>query len=70
MFQAILEGLQRARRMDEDVSSRRILALRLIEILQAMAQSSQDVSPVPDQLLTSLGRLRQQLLEDGRRDDT
>jgi len=65
MFQAILEGLQRAKRIDPDASSRRIVAIRLIETLQAMARRSQDVSPLPDQLMVSLGSLRRQLVEGG-----
>jgi regulator of protease activity HflC (stomatin/prohibitin superfamily) len=66
MFQAILEGLQRAQRIDPDASSKRIVAIRLIETLQAMARRSQDVSPSPDQLMVSLGNLRKQLLEGGK----
>lgn len=69
MFQAIIEGLQRAKRIDPDASSRRIVAIRLIETLQAMARRSQDVSPLPDQLMVSLGSLRRQLLEGGEGDD-
>jgi len=63
MFQAILEGLQRAKAMDQG-ASKRILAIRLIETLQTMARRSQDISPVPDHVLASLRHLRLQLLED------
>lgn len=66
MLQAIVEGLQRAKTMDQEASSRRILAIRLIETLQTMARRSQNLSSVPDHLLVSLGRLRQQLLEDSQ----
>jgi hypothetical protein len=69
VLQAILEGLQRARRIDPNASSRRIVAIRLIDTLQAMARRSQDVSPLPDQLLFSLGSLRRQLLEGGDRNE-
>jgi hypothetical protein len=70
MFQAILEGIQRARQTDPDASSRRVVAVRLIETLQAMALRSQDVSRVPDKLLVSLGGLRRQLLENGQIEGT
>jgi hypothetical protein len=66
MFQTILEGLEQAKQVDEDASSRRIVAIRLIERLQAMAQRSQDLSPIPDQLILSLANLRTQLLDDGK----
>ena len=69
MFLAILEGLQRARTMAGDVSSTRIVALRLIEALQAMARRSQDESPVPEHLMDTLGQLHKQLLEDGQADE-
>lgn len=69
MFLAILEGLQRARTMTGDTSSTRIVALRLIEALQAMARRSQDESPVPEHLLSALGRLRRQLLDKGQIDE-
>jgi regulator of protease activity HflC (stomatin/prohibitin superfamily) len=66
MFEAILEGLQRAKRTDPDGLSRRVVAVRLIETLQALARRSQDVSPLPERLMTSLGNMRSQLLDDGK----
>jgi regulator of protease activity HflC (stomatin/prohibitin superfamily) len=70
MFQATLDGLQRARQADQDEISRRVVALRLIEALQAMAMRSQDVTPLPDQLIVSLADIRRQLLEDGRGEES
>ncbi|MFZ0544139.1 MAG: SPFH domain-containing protein [Candidatus Promineifilaceae bacterium] len=62
MLKAIAEGLQRSRRAGRDVSSREVVALRLIESLEAMAQHSGQVVPLPGQLMPHLGSLRQQLM--------
>ena len=62
MLQAIAEGLQRARRAGRDVPSREVVALRLIESLEAMARNSGQVLPLPDQLMPQLGSIREQLM--------
>jgi regulator of protease activity HflC (stomatin/prohibitin superfamily) len=62
MLQAIAEGLQRAQRAGRNVSSREVVALRLIESLEAMAKNSEKVLPLPDRLIPQLGSLRQQLM--------
>nr|NIV91965.1 hypothetical protein [candidate division KSB1 bacterium] len=62
MLRAIAEGLQRAQRVGRDVSSREVVALRLIESLEAMAKSSGEVMALPNQLIPQLGSLRQQLM--------
>lgn len=61
MLQAIAEGLQRSRRAGRDISSREVVALRLIESLEMMAKYSGQVLPLPDQLIPHLGSIRQQL---------
>jgi regulator of protease activity HflC (stomatin/prohibitin superfamily) len=62
MLQAIAEGLQRAQRAGRTVSAREVIALRLIESLEAMAKNSEQVLPLPAQLIPQLGSLRQQLM--------
>jgi regulator of protease activity HflC (stomatin/prohibitin superfamily) len=71
MLQAIAEGLQRSQRAGRVVSSREVVALRLIESLEAMAKSSERVLPLPDRLMSQLGSLRQQLmLTSGKPEET
>lgn len=62
MLRAIAEGLQRAQRAGRNVSSREVVALRLIESLESMAKSSEEILPLPASLIPQLGNLRQQLL--------
>lgn len=62
MLRAIAEGLQRAQRAGRNISSREVVALRLIESLEAMAKNSEQVLPLPDRLIPHLGSLRQQLM--------
>ncbi|MCI0397648.1 MAG: SPFH domain-containing protein [Chloroflexi bacterium] len=62
MIQAIVEGIQRARQQGKMGTLREILALRLIEALESMAQQSEEVLPVAGRLLPRLGVLRQELL--------
>jgi regulator of protease activity HflC (stomatin/prohibitin superfamily) len=62
MLRAIAEGLQRAQSSGTKISSRQIVALRLIESLEAMAKNSELVLPLPERLMPQLGSIRQQLL--------
>jgi hypothetical protein len=62
MLQAIAEGLQRAQRAGRNISSKEVVALRLIESLESMAKSSEQILPLPERLMPQLGSLRQQLL--------
>ncbi len=62
MLRAIAEGLQRAQQTNPGISSREVVALRLIESLEAMAKNSEQILPLPDQLKPQLGSLRQQLM--------
>jgi regulator of protease activity HflC (stomatin/prohibitin superfamily) len=61
MLQAILEGVGRARRSGSDVRTKDIVALRLIEALEVLVQESRKLTPAPDDLLPTLGNLREQL---------
>jgi regulator of protease activity HflC (stomatin/prohibitin superfamily) len=71
MLRAIAEGLQRARRAGRNVSSREVVALRLIESLEAMAKSSEQVVALPDRLIPNLGNIREQLmLTSGQSEET
>jgi hypothetical protein len=54
--------LQRAQSSGTKISSRQIVALRLIESLEAMAKNSELVLPLPERLMPQLGSIRQQLL--------
>lgn len=62
MLRAIAEGLQRAQRAGRDVTSREVVALRLIESLEAMARNSEQLLSSPNDLVPQLGTLRQQLM--------
>jgi regulator of protease activity HflC (stomatin/prohibitin superfamily) len=62
MLRAIAEGLQRSRRAGRDVSSRELVALRLIESLEAMAKNSGQVLSLPNRLMPQLGSLRQRVM--------
>jgi regulator of protease activity HflC (stomatin/prohibitin superfamily) len=70
MLRAIAEGLQRSQSSGSKISSRQIVALRLIESLEAMAKSSELILPLPDQLMPKLGNIRQRLLTAGTADET
>jgi regulator of protease activity HflC (stomatin/prohibitin superfamily) len=61
MLTAIAEGLQRAQRAGRDVTSREVVALRLIESLEAMAKNSGRELDLPNQLISQLESIRQQL---------
>ena len=61
MLQAILEGVERARRSDRDVRTKDLVALRLIEAMEVLVQESRKLTPAPDDLLPTLGTLREQL---------
>lgn len=61
MLQAIVEGVERARRSGRDVRTKDVVALRLIEALEVLVQESRKLTPAPDDLLPTLGNLRDQL---------
>lgn len=66
MIRAIVEGLQRARLEGSVGAMNEIVALRLIEALERVAEQSQDAHPLPTGLLPELSALREQLmLESG-----
>ncbi len=61
MIRAIVEGLQNAQ-LDQDAStSQTIVALRMIEALEKVAELSQQAHPLPADLLPQLENWRQQL---------
>jgi regulator of protease activity HflC (stomatin/prohibitin superfamily) len=62
MLEAFFEGIQRARQTTHNVDAREILALRLIEVLEMLAQQSQRIVTLPDMLLPLLATLRKQIL--------
>lgn len=62
MLQAIVEGVERARRTGRDVRTKDVVALRLIEALEVLVQESRKLTPAPDDLLPTLGDLRERLL--------
>ena len=61
MIQAILEGVQRARREGATAQMDEIVALRLVDALEMMARQSEQISPLPQALLPQLDYLREQL---------
>lgn len=61
MIQAILEGVQRARREGATAHMDEVIALRLVDALEMMAQQSQQQLPLPNTLLPQLDNLRKQL---------
>lgn len=67
MIQAILEGVQRARREGATAHMEEVVALRLVEALEMMARQSQQQLSLPHSLLPQLDNLRQQL-NDGNFD--
>jgi hypothetical protein len=62
MLQAIAEGLQRAERGGV-VKTREIIALRMIESLEAVARQTEETAPLPASLLPTLDQLRIQLAQ-------
>ncbi len=62
MVQAIVEGVQRARREGRPTNMSEILALRLIDALEQMARQAQQLYPTPFSLLPRLQAMRQQLV--------
>lgn len=61
MLQALAEGLQRAKSTDLDFEPKAIVALRLVEALEKMAQQTQTIAPLPDGLQSTLLSLHRQL---------
>lgn len=61
MIHAILEGVQHARYSHNAANIRDVVALRLVEALEKMARHSQQVAPLPQNLLTQIDTLRLQL---------
>lgn len=61
MLQALAEGLQRAKSTDQDFEPKAIVALRLVEALEKMAQQTQTVAPLPEGLQSTLLSLHRQL---------
>jgi regulator of protease activity HflC (stomatin/prohibitin superfamily) len=62
MLRAIAEGLQRSQLSGKAVTSRQVVALRLIESLEEMARNSEETLSQSSQLIPHLGALRQQLM--------
>jgi regulator of protease activity HflC (stomatin/prohibitin superfamily) len=69
LIQAIAEGLHRLKRSGSRVKAREIAAIRFIEALERVAQRSEEVTPLPDDLIPTLHELRRQLLTEGRAED-
>lgn len=64
MIRAIVEGLQNAQ-LDENASaSQTVVALRMIEALEKVAELSQQAHPLPSDLLPQLENWRQQLSDE------
>lgn len=61
MIQAIVEGVQRARREGGAGTMREVVSLRLIEALERMARQSQELHPLPARLLPKLNELQRRL---------
>jgi hypothetical protein len=61
MVQAVLEGVQRARREGATAHMDEVVALRLVDALEKMARQTELTSPLPTSLLTQLDALRKQL---------
>ncbi len=64
MLQAILEGVQRTRYNNSSINMQDVVALRMVEALEKMAQQSEKTEPLPPALLPQLNSLRQQLIPD------
>jgi regulator of protease activity HflC (stomatin/prohibitin superfamily) len=62
MLQAIVEAIEQARRENQQAGTREIVALRLIELLEKLAYNSQQLSPLPADLLPQLQDINRQLL--------
>jgi regulator of protease activity HflC (stomatin/prohibitin superfamily) len=62
MLHAIVEGINQAQLENQHTSSRELVAIRLIEILERLAHNSQQISPLPADLLPQLHDLNRQLL--------
>ncbi len=62
MVQAIVEGVQRARREGRPANMSEIMALRLIDALEQLARQSQLLYPAPFPILPRLQAMRQQLV--------
>lgn len=62
MVQAIVEGVQRARREGRPANMGEIMALRLIDALEQMARQSQNLHTTPFAILPRLQSMRQQLV--------
>lgn len=61
MIQAIMEGLENARRAGGVGAMRDVVALRMVEALEKMARQSQQYQPLPDGLMPQLAALQRQL---------
>lgn len=61
MVQAIVEGVQRARRDGAGANMGAIIAMRLIDALEQTARQSQRMTPLPANLLPQIQELRQRL---------
>lgn len=61
MIQAIVEGVQRARRISSTNNMHEIIALRLVEALEKMAKQSQQSAVLPMSLLPQIDEIRRLL---------
>ena len=61
MIEAIVEGVQRARELHQQTDLRSVVALRLVETLEKMAQQSQQTTAVSPDLITQIDTWRHQL---------
>jgi regulator of protease activity HflC (stomatin/prohibitin superfamily) len=61
MIQAIVEGVQRARRISNTNNMHEIIALRLVEALEKMAKQSQQSAALPMSLLPQIDEIRRLL---------
>jgi len=66
MIQAILEGLENARRAGGVAAMREVVALRMVEALEKMARQSQQFQALPANLMPQLGDLQRRLSTEKR----
>lgn len=66
MFQAIMEGLNNARRDGGTPAIREVIALRMVEALEKMARQSESHQPLPAHLLPQLLDLRKTLRPENK----
>jgi hypothetical protein len=65
MIRAIVEGVHQAKQQGFQGTTDEVVALRLVDVLEKLARQSQEDISVPNQMLTQIKTLQQQLLLSG-----